>query len=149
VVSATNETKVPVDAIDVSRPILSDPFNNPLGSPLPAGGSGGTTISATPADGAPATAHNLSLIYNSVLGQPDQVIEAEIGLSSYNSTSQTITATLTFNGSVQPAQYFTMSSLNGMDSDVLLAQQVDTSSLASGCYPWSLTVTSPDMESPA
>jgi hypothetical protein len=59
--------KLPVDTIDVGQQILSDPFTPPVTSPLPAGGSGGTTISAAPADGAPATARNLSLIYNSVL----------------------------------------------------------------------------------
>lgn len=102
-----------------------------------------------PADGAPATAHNLSLVYDSVLAQPDAVIEAELGLSTANSTGETLTATLTFNGVQQPAAYFTMQSLNGTSSYVHMAQQVSTASLASGRYPWSLTVTSPDMAAPA
>jgi RHS repeat-associated protein len=144
---------------------------------LPAGGSGGTTISAAPADGAPATARNLSLIfrrrqnkphghrvfggvtgslricwptsYNSVLAQPDQVIEADIGLSNTSPMNETLTATLTFNGVQQSPVYFSMSTITGNDPHVHLAQQVDVSAMPSGRYPWSLTVTSPDMASPA
>ncbi|HVA47490.1 MAG TPA: Ig-like domain-containing protein, partial [Pirellulales bacterium] len=149
VLSASDQTKVPVDTIHVSRQILSDPYaDQPITSPLPAGGSGGTTVSAAPADGAPATAHNLSLVYDSVLAQPDQVIEADLGLSTSLAASETVTATLTFNGVQQPPVYFSMSSLNGTTSHVHLAEQVDTSPLASGRYPWSLTVTSPDMAAP-
>ncbi|MGH7140012.1 MAG: hypothetical protein ACREHD_30095, partial [Pirellulales bacterium] len=151
VLSATDETKVPVDTIHVAQQMLSDPWGMPvtIASPLPAGGSDGTTVSAVPADGAPATAHNLSLVYDSVLGQPDQVIEADLGLSTAYSASDTITATLTFNGVAQLPVYYTMSSLDGTTSHVHFAEQVDTSSLASGRYPWSLTVTSPNMAAPA
>ncbi|HEX7447383.1 MAG TPA: Ig-like domain-containing protein, partial [Pirellulales bacterium] len=66
VTAVDDATKLPVDTLDVSRQILSDPWSQSIVSPLPAGGSGGTTISAEPADGAPATAHNLSLAYDSV-----------------------------------------------------------------------------------
>jgi VCBS repeat-containing protein/YD repeat-containing protein len=148
VLSAVDETKVPVDTIHVGNQILSDPFNAPITSPLPAGGSGGTTISAAPADGAPATAHNLSLVYDSIMAQPDAVIEANLGLSTNVSTMETMTATLTFNGTVEPSQYYTLSSLDGTDSNILMAQQVDTSGLSTGRYGWSLTVTSTHMAAP-
>ena len=127
VLSATDQTKVPVDTIHVSRPILNDPWaDQTITSPLPAGGSGGTIITPSAADGAPATAHNLSLVYNSVLAQPDQVIEADLGLSTSLAASETVTATLTFNGVQQPPVYFSMSSLNGTTSHVHLAEQVST-----------------------
>ena len=149
VLTAVDETKVPVDTIHMGEQILSDPFNTPIASPLPAGGSGGTSISAAPADGAPATAHNLSLVYDSVVAQPNAVIEANLGLSTNVSTVETVTATLTFNGTVEPAQYYTMSSLNGTNAHVHLAQQIDTSGLSTGQYPWSLTVSGSHMASSA
>ncbi|MGH9620194.1 MAG: hypothetical protein ACRD45_10880, partial [Bryobacteraceae bacterium] len=88
-------------------------------------------------------------VYDSVLASPDAVIEADLGLSTATSMSDTLTATLTFNGVAQPAVYFSMLSLDGSTPHVHLAQQVDTSGLASGRYPLSMTVTSPDMAAPA
>jgi hypothetical protein len=139
VASIFDQTKLPVDTIHVGQQILSDPFGAPLTSPLPAGGSGGTTINAAPADGAPATAHNLSLVYDSVLAQPDAVIEADVGLTSASPVSDTLSAALTFNGVVQPTVYFNMNSMTGSDPHVHIAMQVDTST-ASGRYPYSLTI---------
>ncbi len=147
VVSAVDQTKLPVDTIHVARQILSDPFNSPITSPLPAGGSGGTSISAAPADGAPATAHNLALVYDSVLAQPDQVIEAEIGFSTDYPVSDTLTAALTFNGVSQPSAYFNMNSMGG-NGQVHIAMQVDTSGLASGRYPYSITVSGQSAAAP-
>ncbi|HQU43047.1 MAG TPA: RHS repeat-associated core domain-containing protein, partial [Pirellulales bacterium] len=95
------------------------------------------------------TAHNLSLVYDSVLAQPDQVIEADIGLSTATAMNETLTAMLTFNGTAQAPVYFNMDSLPGTSPYIHLAQQVDTSGLASGRYPWSMTVTSPNMQAPA
>lgn len=132
IISAVDQTKIPVDTLQVSRQILSDPF------------SGGMS----PADGAPATAHNLSLAYDSVAGQPDVVIEAELGLSDAYSMNDTLKTTLTFNGVQQAPTYYNLQSLNGSDAYVHLAQQLDVSSLATGRYPWSLSVTSQYVSNP-
>ena len=140
---------MPVDTVHLSQPILTDPFDQGVASPLPGGGLGSVSVSAVPADGAPATSHNLSLVYDSVLGQPDQVIEANVGLSNAQPMSDTLTAALTFSGIAQPAVYFNMNTLNGTDSHVHLAEQVHTSGLSSGRYGWTLSVTSPDMAAPA
>jgi len=100
--------------------------------------------------GTAATAQNLSVGYDSVAGQGDAVIEVAAGLSNpSNPPSETITASLTFNGVAQPDVYFTMSTLAQSDATVHLAEQVDTSGFATGRYPFSMTITSPDMAAPA
>jgi len=120
-----DQTKVPVDVVQASRQILGD------------------------SQGAPATATNLSVSYSSVAGQPDAVIEAQVTMSNASPVMETVTASLTFNGTAQPSTYFTLSSLNGTSSVVHLADQVDTSSLPTGRYPFSMTITSPNMAAPA
>ncbi|MGH7192755.1 MAG: cadherin-like domain-containing protein, partial [Candidatus Saccharimonadales bacterium] len=125
VLSLADQTKIPVDALRLGNQIL--------------GGSGG----------APATAQNLALAYDSLAGQPDQVIEADAGLSNDSSMQDTLTATLTFNGVQQPPVYYNMQTLNGSDSHIHLAMQVDTSALPTGRYAYSLNITSADMQAPA
>jgi hypothetical protein len=84
-------------------------------------------------------------VYDNVLAQPDQVIEVDVDLANANPLVETITATLTFNGVQQSPVYFNLNTMSGSDPHIHLAQQVDTSALASGRYPWSMTVTSPNM----
>ncbi|MGH7194658.1 MAG: RHS repeat domain-containing protein, partial [Candidatus Saccharimonadales bacterium] len=139
IISGTDSTKMPVDTLDVSRQILSDPYSQPIVSPLPAGGSGGTTISAEPADGAPATAHNLSLVYDSVAGHPDQVLEGDFQVDVNGGMPQTMTATATFNGSPAGTSFISTAYLANEPS-IHVAIQVDTSSLPTGRYPYSLAL---------
>jgi hypothetical protein len=64
---------------------------------------------------------NVPLAYDSVLAQPDAVIEADVGLSSASPVSDTLSAALTFNGVAQPAVYFNMNSFGkGWDMPGLL-----------------------------
>ncbi|HEX7450163.1 MAG TPA: Ig-like domain-containing protein, partial [Pirellulales bacterium] len=114
VLTAVDQTKIPVDTLQVSNQLFKVP-----------------------------------LAYNSVAAQPDAVVEADLGLSTAYPTTDLITATLTFNGVQQPPVYYNMSTLNGSDSHIHLAMQVDTSGLATGRYAYSLVVTSPDMAAPA
>ncbi|HVA46449.1 MAG TPA: Ig-like domain-containing protein, partial [Pirellulales bacterium] len=139
VVTFVDSTKLPVDTIDVSRQILNDPYaDQAVTSPLPAGGSGGTVISAEPADGAPATAHNLSLQYNSVAGSPDVVLEGDAQLAIASGTLGTVEISATLNGAAAGTSYFTTQYL-GADPTVHVAIQTSTS-LATGCYPYTLTL---------
>ena len=100
--------------------------------------------------GTAGTAGNLAVSYDSVAGQGDAVIEVAAGMSNpSNTASEAITALLTFNGTAQPDQYFTLSNISQSNATVHFAEQVDTSGLSSGRYPFSLTITSPDMAAPA
>ncbi|MGH7135602.1 MAG: RHS repeat domain-containing protein, partial [Pirellulales bacterium] len=148
--STTDLTKqVAIDPVTTSLQVLSDPFDASVTSPLPAGGSGGTVISATPADGAPATAHNLSLAYNSVAAQPDAVIQGLFQFTTMTAINDTVTGTLTFNGTNQPASYVNLEGMNGTSPDVDLSYQVSTANLPTGRYPYTLTLNGNYMSAPA
>src|SRR5487761_1699134 len=99
------------------------------------------------ANGAPATPQNLSLAYDSVAGQPDTVIEGFFQVNTMTAIPDTPTGTLTVNGVQQPATYVNLQGMNG--SNVDLSYQVDTSALPTGRYPYSLTLSSPNMTAPA
>ncbi|HVA50387.1 MAG TPA: RHS repeat-associated core domain-containing protein [Pirellulales bacterium] len=139
VVTFVDTTKLPVDTIDVSRQILNDPYpDQAITSPLPAGGSGGTVVSAQPADGAPATAHNLSLEYSSIAGSPDVVLEGDTQLAIASGTMGTVEVSATLDGAAAGTSYFTTQYL-GADPTVHVAIQTSTS-LPTGCYPYTLTL---------
>jgi RHS repeat-associated protein len=91
---------------------------------------------------------NMPLAYDSVLAQPDAVIEADVGLSSASPVSDTLSAALTFNGVAQPVVYFNMNSMTGSDPHVHVAVQVDTSGLASGRYGYSMVINGAHLASP-
>jgi hypothetical protein len=118
VLTAVDVTKVAVDTIQLSQPVLSDPWPQAITSPLPAGGSGGTGISAEPADGAPATAHNLSLTYNSITASPDQVLEGDFQLSMNPVLSDNLTVSATFNGVQSGETSITTSNLTASNPNI-------------------------------
>src|SRR5487761_1695027 len=99
--------------------------------------------------GAPATAQNLSLAYDSVAGHLDVVIQGLFQMSTASTINDTVTGTLTFNGVQQPATYVNLSSMNGSSPNVDLSYQLDASTLATGRYPYTLTLSSPNMTAPA
>ncbi|HEV3339255.1 MAG TPA: Ig-like domain-containing protein, partial [Pirellulales bacterium] len=113
---------------------------NPLDTGLQILGSAG---------GAPASAQNLSLAYDSVAAQPDAVIEGLFQFNTITPINDTATATLTFNGVAQPATYVNLNGMNGSSANVDLSYQVDTSSLATGRYPYTLTLNGNYMTAPA
>ncbi|MGH7193374.1 MAG: Ig-like domain-containing protein, partial [Candidatus Saccharimonadales bacterium] len=119
VISAVDSTKLAADTIHVSRQILGN------------------------SNGAPGTAQNLSLVYDSVAGQPDQVIEGDFELSN-PPPSDTLTATLTFNGVQQPSVYYSTDGLSGTPT-IHVADQASTVNLATGRYPYSLTLSGTTM----
>ncbi len=124
IVSATDVTKLPLDTVQVDNQIL--------------GTSAGT----------PATAQNLGLHYNSVTGQSDVVIEADVTMSTSAGNSNALSAALTFNGTAQATQYFSLNGLNGTSATTHLAIQVDTSALATGRYAYSLTINGANIYAP-
>ncbi|HEV3344291.1 MAG TPA: Ig-like domain-containing protein [Pirellulales bacterium] len=113
---------------------------NPLDTGLQILGSAG---------GAPASAQNLSLAYDSVAAQPDAVIEGLFQFNTITPINDTATGTLTFNGVAQPATYVNLNGMNGSSANVDLSYQVDTSALPTGRYPYTLTLNGNYMAAPA
>jgi RHS repeat-associated protein len=148
IVTAVNSTKVAVDTINVSRQILSDPWPQSITSPLPAGGSGGTIISPEPADGAPATAHNLSLQYNSIAQTPDQVLEGDFALAMNSGTYDSLSVSATFDGQAAGTSGIGTQYL-GNNPTVHVAIQVSTSAYPTGYYPYTLTLGGSSVYAPA
>ncbi|HQU46323.1 MAG TPA: Ig-like domain-containing protein, partial [Pirellulales bacterium] len=99
--------------------------------------------------GAPATAQNLSLAYDSVAGQPDAVIEGLFQFNTMTPINDTATGTLTFNGVAQPNTYVNLNGMSSNSPDVDLSYQVDTSALPTGRYPYTLTLNGTYMTAPA
>ena len=97
---------------------------------------------------APATAHNLSLAYDSVAAQPDAVIEGTFQFNFIQPVNDTVTGTLTFNGVQQPATYVNLAGMQSGNPNVDLSYQVDTSAMPTGRYPYTLTLSSPNMSAP-
>ena len=124
IVSAADVTKLPLGTVQVDNQIL--------------GSSSGT----------PATAQNLGLHYDSVTGHSDVVIEADVAMSTNAANSNALSAALTFNGTAQTTQYFSLNGLNGTSTTTHLAIQVDTSSLATGRYAYSLTINGANIYAP-
>ena len=101
------------------------------------------------ASGAPATAQNLSLAYDSVAAQPDAVIEGLFQFNTIAPINDTATGTLTFNGVAQSATYVNLNGMNGSSANVDLSYQVDTSALPTGRYPYTFTLNGNYMSAPA
>ncbi|HEX5443218.1 MAG TPA: Ig-like domain-containing protein, partial [Pirellulales bacterium] len=129
--STTDLTKaVAIDPLDTSVQIL---------------GSSSATMAGS---SDPATADNLALMYNSVAGQPDAVIEGMFTFNTMGSINDTATGSLVFNGVQEPYTYVNLNGVPGNSPNVDLAYQVDTSALPTGRYPYSLTLNGNYMAAP-
>ncbi|HVC99424.1 MAG TPA: hypothetical protein VND64_37505, partial [Pirellulales bacterium] len=91
VTSAVNETKPPVDVVGVRRPII--------------GGAGGQSTNEIPAG-----VDDLALQYNQTAAHPTPTIEGNFttSLPTAPTQTETVTATLTFNGVAQSPVYYSL-----------------------------------------
>jgi RHS repeat-associated protein len=102
------------------------------------------------ADGAVLTAHGLpaynpgvaplGLVYDSAAANVQPVFVVHYPLDPTQAVPSTVTAQLTFNGTAGSTIYYNTSSLNPGDL-MQMALQASATSLATGRYPWSLSVT--------
>ncbi|HEV3004251.1 MAG TPA: Ig-like domain-containing protein, partial [Pirellulales bacterium] len=121
VLSAVDATKLAVDTVHVPLQILGS------------------------ASGQPATAQNLSIVYDSGTGVPDQVVEGNFQLSMSPFVSDYLSAQTSFDGSTPSFSYITTQNLSGSNPTVHVAQQVSTSTYATGRYPYTMTVSGSKM----
>ena len=123
ITSALDQTKLPVDTLSASRQIIGD--------------GGGT----------PAGVDDLTLDYSQLAAHPTTTIEGDFATSLANApmNTETVTATLTFNGVQQPLAYYSLGGMNSSDTTIHVAMPFDASSLATGRYAYSLSIDSPNM----
>jgi YD repeat-containing protein/VCBS repeat-containing protein len=91
--------------------------------------------------GQPATAANLSLVYNSSTASPVQTLEQDLQASMDPAASGTLEMTTAINGVQSSPTYTTTSNLSVNNPTIRLSMPDSTSSLASGRYTDSQTVT--------
>jgi len=116
--SAADATKQAVDTIHVPLQILGD------------------------SSGQPATAHNLSILYDSGTAVPDQVLEGNYQLAMNPVASNvTLTMSASFNGQNQAQGFVTTGSMTGSNPTIHISTQVSATALGTGRYPYSMTLT--------
>ncbi|HQU42897.1 MAG: hypothetical protein B7Z73_02465, partial [Planctomycetia bacterium 21-64-5] len=114
--SAVDQTKLPADTLRVPMQILGS------------------------SSGQPATADNLSLVYNSSTAQPSETLEEDFQPSMQPAVSATLELSDTFNGAQQNFAYVSTANLSGNNPTIRLSVDANTASLATGRYADTQTV---------
>jgi hypothetical protein len=114
--SDVDQTKLPTDTLQLPMQILGS------------------------SSGQPATADNLSLVYHSSTAQPTQILEHDFQPSMEPVVSAMLEVGGTFNGTTQTNTFVSTSNLSGNDPTIRLSLDVNTSSLPTGRYAYTQTV---------
>ena len=114
--SDVDQTKLPADMLTVPMQILGS------------------------SSGQPATADNLSLVYHSSTAQPTQTLEHDWQPSMEPAQSLVLKVDATFNGAAQNSTFVSTSNLTGNNPVIRLSTDVNTSSLPTGRYAESQSV---------
>jgi len=93
------------------------------------------------------TAANLQLHYHSVAANPNTIVAANVRISPQNAFTDTLAVGLIFGGTNLGSHYYSTQGYTGEDTWLRLSRSVDTSSLPSGRYKYTLNISSPHLTS--